>query len=163
MFKHKKTTILLFVFGFVYATSAMATNIPTEGAVAYANFIQNLVNSSSVKKKEGAFCIYGNDAVARSLAKSTAVSVVKQANFESSRHCKAIYISDDNVIRLKSYMKELAANKIMTIGTYEEFVDNGGMIQVGMGRRDFELFVDVRALNSAQIKLDTLSTNLIVN
>ena len=57
----------------------------------------------------------------------------------------------------------MAQGKILTISTFEEFIDNGGMIQVDMGRRDFELIVDVRLLHASQIKLDTLSTNLIIN
>lgn len=140
----------------------MAANVPVDEAVAYANFIQNLVNSSNVKKREGSFCIYGNDMVARSLMKSGGNVVIKNPHLDSSRHCKAVYVSIENIVSLRSYLSSLSSNNILTIGTFDEFVENGGMIQVGMGRRDFELVVDVRALNSAQIKLDTLSTNLIV-
>ena len=82
---------------------------------------------------------------------------------ESRRKCRAIYVSAENATNLKVYLDGMAKEKILTISTFEQFVDNGGMIQVGMGRRDFELIVDVKSLHAAQIKLDTLSANLIIN
>jgi hypothetical protein len=140
-----------------------AANVRADEAAAYANFIQNLVNNSSIKKRRGSFCIYGNDPVARALMASEDNVSIKQANIRDSYECKAVYISVENIMSLRSYLNDLASNKILTIGTFDEFVENGGMIQVEMGRRNFELVADVKTLNSAQIKLDTLSTNLIVN
>lgn len=136
-----------------------AYGVSADEAAAYANFIQNLVSNSSFKKS-GTFCTYGSDAVARSFMKS--VKKIESNNIKDAAQCKAIYIASDNIPGLRKYLGSLSENKIMTIGTIDEFIENGGIIQVQMGRRDFELIVDVKALNAAQIKLDTLSTNLIV-
>ncbi len=140
-----------------------AYNVSLDEATAYANFIQNLTRNSISKNKAESVCVYGNDQVARSLLKNPNSFVLSTNKIEEARRCKSVYIVFDNVSGIKNYLNLLTANKILTISIFEEFVENGGMIQVQMGRRDFELIVDVKALNSAQIKLDTLSTNLIVN
>ncbi|MBU6141422.1 MAG: DUF4154 domain-containing protein [Proteobacteria bacterium] len=139
-----------------------AATLDHDEASAYANFIQNLVNKSTLTKK-GALCIYGHDSVAKSLESGAGNVLIQDGSSDFHHRCKAIYISVDSVKNLKVRLGEMASHKILTISTYEEFVEDGGMIQVGMGRRDFELTVDVRLLHSAQIKLDTLSTNLIIN
>ncbi len=156
----KTTTLLIFLFGVFLSKSLLAYSVSIDEAAAYANFIQNLINNSSFKKG-GALCSYGNDAVVRSFAKS--VKKIDSANLnETPSHCKAVYIASDNIPGLRNYLDSLSEKNIMTISTIDEFVESGGTIQVQMGRRDFELIVDVKALNAAQIKLDTLSTNLIV-
>ncbi len=131
-------------------------------AAAYANLIHNLVSKSSISRK-GALCVFGNDSVAKSLRRSSENVAVSHNLEESRRKCRAIYVSAENATNLKVYLDGMAKEKILTISTFEQFVDNGGMIQVGMGRRDFELIVDVKSLHAAQIKLDTLSANLIIN
>lgn len=137
--------------------------VNADEALAYANFIQSLVNNSNIKKKEWSVCTYGSDQVTRSLLKSGNNFSLSNRDIEVIRRCKAIYIVFDNSSSLRPFLELLTSNKILTISDSEDFVENGGMIQVQMGRRDFELIVDVKTLNSAQIKLDTLSTNLIVN
>ena len=144
------------------AKSLIAASMEADEAAAYANLIHNLVSKSSIGKK-GALCVFGNDSVAKSLRRSSESVAVSQNLEESRRKCRAIYVSAENATNLKVYLDGMAKEKILTISTFEQFVDNGGMIQVGMGRRDFELIVDVKSLHAAQIKLDTLSANLIIN
>ncbi len=160
----KKITRLLIILLFsVSADVAFAAIVTPDEAAAYANVIQNLVVNSSFRNKNGAFCIYGSDPVAKSLLRGNDSIKISNISLNSSSKCKAIYISIENLTNIKLHLNELSANKIMTIGTFDDFVENGGMIQVEMGRRDFELLVDTKALNASQIKLDTLSYNLIVN
>jgi len=147
----------------LYAGVSFASGVSADEASAYAGFIQSLVNNSSVKKRDGMFCIYGNDQVARFLIKSANNFNLGSGAIAATQRCKAIYIASEGVVNLGAYLETLVSNKVLTISTSEDFAENGGMIQVQMGRRDFELIVDVKALNSAQIKLDTLSTNLIIN
>ena len=155
-------TLLFFICSLPFVGSSVA-GVGVDEAVAYANFIQNLVSNSSIKKKEGVICIYGSDQVARSLLQGSGSISLSANTIEAAKRCKAVYVAFDNAVSLRSYLNLLASHKILTVGTSEDFVENGGMIQVQMGRRDFELTVDVKVLNSAQIKLDTLSTNLIIN
>ena len=144
------------------AKSLIAASMEADEAAAYANLIHNLVSKSSISRK-GALCVFGNDSVAKSLRRSSENVAVSHNLEESRRKCRAIYVSAENATNLKVYLDGMAKEKILTISTFEQFVDNGGMIQVGMGRRDFELIVDVKSLHAAQIKLDTLSANLIIN
>ncbi len=164
MFKKPLIPVLILTLALssLCAKLTFAASIESDEAAAYANFIQNLVTKSTVTKK-GAFCIFGHDAVARSLAGGAGNVVIRDDGADAYRKCRAVYISVESIANLKSRLGEMMKDKILTISTFEEFVENGGMIQVGMGRRDFELTVDVKLLYAAQIKLDTLSTNLIVN
>ncbi len=154
--------MLIIIFSGLGVKSLIAANMESDEAAAYANFIQNLVNKSTVSKK-GAFCIFGNDSVARALINSAGNEAVSQNLEEVQRKCRAVYVSGENATNLKLYLSGMTRGKILTISAFEEFIANGGMIQVGMGRREFELTVDVKLLHAAQIKLDTLSTNLIIN
>lgn len=157
---HKIITLLTLLIWFFIPRPILAYCVSVDEAAAYANFIQNLVNNSSFKKG-GTLCAYGNDSVVRYFTKS--VKKIDSINTsDTSNQCKAIYIASDNIPGLKKYLSSLSEKNIMTISTIDEFTENGGTIQVQMGRRDFELIVDVKSLNAAQIKLDTMSTNLIV-
>ena len=157
-----QTLILIFALSVLGAKSLIAASMEADEAAAYANLIHNLVSKSSISKK-GELCVFGNDPVAKSLRRSSENVAVSQNLEESRRKCRAIYVSAENATNLKVYLDGMAKEKILTISTFEQFVGNGGMIQVGMGRRDFELIVDVKSLHAAQIKLDTLSANLIIN
>lgn len=159
----KLTTLLFILLSSFTPGIAFGAIVSSDEAAAYANVIQNLVANSVFKNKNGAFCIYGSDSVAKSLLRGNGATQISDISLGSSSKCRVIYISIENLTNIKLHLNELAANKILTIGTYDDFVENGGMIQVEMGRRDFELLVDIKALNTSQIKLDTLSSNLIVN
>ena len=156
------TLVLILMFFALGVKSLIAANMESDESAAYANFIQNLVNKSTISKK-GAFCIFGNDPVARALKNGSRNVAISQNLDEVKSKCRAVYVSSANATKIKLYLSGMAQGKILTISTFEEFIDNGGMIQVEMGRRDFELIVDVKLLHAAQIKLDTLSTNLIIN
>lgn len=164
MFKRHQLTLLITIFllSVCCTKPVIAANIASDEAAAYAGFIQNMVSLSQINTK-GSFCILGHDAVARSLSQSKKNKAIDQESADPYRKCRAVYLSVENVTNLKMQLGDLTKKKILTIGTFEGFIENGGMIQVEMGRRNFELTIDVNALYNAGIKLDTLSTNLIIN
>lgn len=131
--------------------------------LAYANFINGLVKKAELDKKEGALCVFGNNDIAKELLNIAGTIKRSSQNIDEYRSCKAVYIGLDGASGLRSYLLKLTTSKILTMGTSSDFFENGGMIQIEIGRRGFELTVDEDSINAARVKLDTLSTNLIVN
>jgi hypothetical protein len=64
---------------------------------------------------------------------------------------------------LRIELDRLTEKKILTIAIFEGFTNMGGMIQIQLGRRNFELTVSPKLLRAAGVKLDVLATNLIIN
>jgi hypothetical protein len=57
----------------------------------------------------------------------------------------------------------LNKKKILTIAIFDGFTEIGGMLQVQMGRRNFELTLNSKAVKESGIRLNALSTSLVIN
>jgi hypothetical protein len=49
------------------------------------------------------------------------------------------------------------------VSTFNSFVDNGGMMFVDVGRRDFELTINSQTFKASGVKLDSSIMALIIN
>jgi hypothetical protein len=134
-----------------------------EESSAYASFIKDIVSSTKIVKK-GKFCVFGSDEVAKALMyQNPQIIKIGDEGKRSYDKCNSIYISQGMERGLRIELDKLIKKKILTIAIFDGFTNMGGMIQVQLGRRNFELTVNSNLLKAASVKLDVLATNLIIN
>jgi hypothetical protein len=113
--------------------------------------------------KNGAICIFGNDRISKIIATHEKNFIDLNSDPKKFNSCKAIYISQEREKGLRVEIEKFNNNKIFTIATFDGFTEMGGMVQVQMGRRNFELIVNSKETREAGVKLSALSTSLIIN
>ena len=84
-------------------------------------------------------------------------------NPEKFTSCKAIYVASGAAKVLKPEIAKFSKNKILTIAIFDGFTEIGGMVQVQMWRRNFELILNSKAMKEAGIRLNSLAMSLVVN
>lgn len=154
----KKIIFLLFLF----APSQSFAVMDSEEAAAFAGFIQDLVHTTQTKKQSGALCSSGSDEISKIMAQEkNFIDLDRQpARFTS---CKAIYIA---LGKQKGFMTDVAKfnkNKILTVAVFDGFTESGGMVQVQIGRRNFELTLNSKAMKEASVRLNALAMSLVIN
>lgn len=140
---------------------ASADSIDKEEAIAFAGFIKDLVHTTQTVKP-GAICHVGSDEISRIIDQDKATI---DLDLEPSRFtsCKAIYIATAMKKGVGSDIAKFNKNKIMTIAIFDEFTENGGMVQVQMGRRSFELILNAKLAKESSVRLNALSMSLVIN
>jgi hypothetical protein len=133
-----------------------------DSAVAYASFIKDLFGSTQTKK-EGMFCGFGSDEVFSVIAENNENFIDLNRDPTKYESCKAIYVARGKEKGLRVEIEKFNKNKIMTIGTFDDFTEIGGMIQVQIGRRNFELILNLNELKAAGVRLNALANSLVVN
>ncbi len=129
---------------------------------AYATFIQEMINSTSMSKA-GQVCTFGSDEISNLLLSQDNKSVNLDKNPDKISKCKAVYVARGYEKILKLEISKFNKNKIMTVGVFEGFVENGGMVQVQIGRRDFEVLLNYKEVKTAGIRLSALILSLVIN
>lgn len=153
------TTAVLLLFT---SSNGFARNFDGDEVLAFAGFINDLVNTSQTSK-HGAFCVLGNDEIGKvlfDLDKNIVDLENKSKKFES---CRAIYIAQSREKNLRDELTKFNKNKILTIAVFEDFTEIGGVVRVDMGRRNFELTVNSKVMKEANIKLNSLAMTFIIN
>lgn len=137
-----------------------------EYSKAFADFIQVLYNNTqTVNGKANNLCVFGDDDISSQLlAKGKNIIDVNNANPKRIREkeCRVIYIAKNKERFVKAFIDDFNKGGAATVATFESFTNNGGMIFVDVGRRDFELTVNVSVLKKSGVKLDSSITGLIV-
>ena len=159
-FKNLKITAF-FIFFFITFNSFSGI-VEEDEAENFANFIQGLVNTTQTAKN-GATCIFGTDRVSKFIANREKNFIDLNSDPKKYHSCKAIYIAQEREKTLRAEIIKFNNNKIMTIATFDGFTEMGGLVQVQMGRRDFELILNSKGVKQAGVKLNALSTSLVIN
>lgn len=160
--KNIKTFSIIFLLAALVFFSRIVPAMELEESTAYASFIKDVIDSTTLEKR-GAFCAIGNDEVARALAIQNPKLVRIDDTSKKYDHCNVMYVSQGAERGLRIELDRLAEKKILTIAIFDGFTNMGGMIQVQLGRRNFELTVNSKLLKTAGVRLDVLATNLIIN
>ena len=158
----RKLLLTLLIVALFVPGNCLARSLDNDEVFAFANFIYDLVKTSQIPKS-GAFCILGNDEVAKLLFDRDKNIVDLDHHPKKHESCKAIYISQGKEKILRSELARFGKSKVLTIAIFEDFTEIGGMVRVDMGRRNFELTVNSKAMKEAGIKLNSLATSLIIN
>jgi hypothetical protein len=162
MFFRKLKTIIISLALFFIVFDSFAGITEQDEAETFASFIQGLINSAQTGKN-GAICLLGKDRISKVIASRERGFIDLDSDSKKYLSCKAIYIAQEREKGLRPDLVKFNKNKIMTIATFDGFTEMGGMIQVQMGRRNFELIVNSRETKEAGVKLNALSTSLIIN
>ncbi len=160
-FKNLKiiTIFLLFIFTSNYCFAGI---IEEDEAEVFAGFIQGLVHTTQTNKS-GATCIFGGDRVSKIIADREKNLIDLTADPKKYNSCKAIYVAQEMEKGLRAEIIKFNRHKILTIATFDGFIEMGGMIQVQMGRRNFEIILNSKETKEAGVKLNALSTSLVIN
>ena len=161
MYFRKFNLIILLILSLSISAIAFAGLVDNDEALAFASFIQDLAHKTQAAKP-GFICSIGNDEISRIISQEkNFINLDKDGSKITS--CKAIYIAMGREKNVKSDLLKFSNNKILTIAVFDGFIENGGMVQVQMGRRNFELILNAKALKESGIKLSPLVTDLIIN
>jgi hypothetical protein len=133
-----------------------------ETAVAFALFIQDLVHTTQTSK-HGSICALGSDEVSKIIATQDKTFIDLDLEPKKYGECKAVYIAQGREKSLRFEIEKLNKKKILTIAIFDGFTEIGGMLQVQMGRRNFELTLNSKVVKESGIRLNALSTSLVIN
>lgn len=146
------------------ATNSFAVVVDSEEAGDYANFIMSMINTSQTIKG-GATCVIGSDEIAKLIIAQDKNSVDLGLGGDQKKYdqCKAVYLSQGTEKTSRSEMDKFVKRKITTIAVFDGFIETGGMIQVQMGRRNFEIMLNSKEVKVAGVRLNALLLSLVIN
>lgn len=163
--KNLKSLLVIFLaLLFAIPSNCLAVVVDSEEAAGYASFIMGLINTSQ-SQKSGATCVIGNDEVAKLILAQDKNSIALGLGGEHKKYdlCKAVYVSQGTEKTSRSEMDKFIKRKIMTIAVFEGFIETGGMMQVQMGRRNFEITLNAKEVKAAGVRLNALLLSLVIN
>lgn len=138
---------------------AEETNYKIMAGFIYA--VPGLVLGDNAKKK---VCYYGYDQLTLDLDdRYDDVISIKDLHKLVSSGCKVLYVAKDKDRKLKDISKITDPARIITIGLADDFVDNGGIMVLQMGRRSVEIIANHPKIKSMGLKFDPMVSGLIVN
>lgn len=154
------STTLLFL---LLATSNVAArSLDSDEVFSFGGFINDLVGTAQILK-HGSFCVFGSDEISKVLFNLDKNIIDLNRDLTKYETCKAIYIAQGTEKIARNELVKFNKSKILTIAVFDGFTEIGGVVRVEMGRRNFELTVNSKAMKEAGIKLNSLATSLIVN
>jgi hypothetical protein len=134
----------------------------SEEAAAFAGFIQDLIHTTQTSKR-GVICAVGSDEVSKAMVGQDKTIIDLDKDPKKYLSCKAIYIAMGRQKGLGAEIAKFNKSKIMTIAIFDGFTEMGGMVRVELGRRNFELTLNSKEYKAAGVKLNALSTSLVIN
>ncbi len=161
MFKIIKPIVAMLLTFFVVFAEARADITDKEEAVAFAGFIQDLVHTTQTSKV-GPTCYLGSDEISRIISQEKG-SIDLSRDGSKFASCKAIYVSTGEIKGIAAEIDKFSKHKIMTIAIFDGFTERGGMVQVQMGRRSFELILNSKAVKDSGVRLSALALSLVIN
>ncbi len=148
------------------AFKAIAAHDP-EVSQAFASFIETMHASVQTVNKSSSICIYGSDDISLRMQSQNKLVVILDVNTASKKNyygeCRIIYVAKDSEKFVKSFIETLNRSGALTVAAFDSFVNDGGMVFIDLGRRDFELTVNSQAFKKSGVKLDSAITALIIN
>lgn len=164
-FLNIKTHLITLFLSFVLATNCFAVVVETEEAGDYAEFIFSIFSLSQTSGGT-LLCIIGSDEISKVItARDKTAITLTLDEMDDKRYstCKAVYVSQGSEKTSKSEMERLIKRKVMTIAVFDGFVETGGMMQVQMGRRGFEIILNSKEVKTANVRLNALLLSLVIN
>ena len=154
--------VTFFTALFFVTFDCFSSIIDDETAVAFAGFIQDIVHTTQTSK-HGPICGIGSDEISKIIASQDKTFIDLDLEPKKYEQCKAVYIAQGREKSLRVEIEKLNKKKILTIAIFDGFTEIGGMLQVQRGRRNFELTLNSKVAKESGIRLNALSTSLIIN
>ena len=129
----------------------------------YSEFISSLSqNLNGIKK--GKFCVFGNDQISKSILLTYNQAMEVNDDLKNIELCNIVYVATNKQKTFKFIGSKFMENKIVTIANYNGFsLDENSMIEIQLGRRNFELLVNRKNLKANNIRLSPVISNLVIN
>ncbi|GDX36676.1 hypothetical protein LBMAG18_11870 [Alphaproteobacteria bacterium] len=167
-FKFFKLTkkFLIFSIAFTYLinpTIGFAFNYDYDEYGLYSEFIFSLSQNLN-GMKNGKFCVFGNDQISKSILLSYNHVIEVSEDLKNIELCNIVYVASNKQKTFKFIGKKFIENKIVTIANYNGFsLDENSMIEIQLGRRNFELLVNRKNLKANNIRFSPIISNLVIN
>lgn len=131
-------------------------------AEMFATFIYGVATSIQ-SGNPGEICVFGYDEIAAAISVKSKNNINLERNPEKYTSCHAVYVAKDKSKVLRSYVEKFNRKKIITVGVLENFNENGGMVFIQIGRRNFEITVNAKEIRDAGIKLPPTVLEFVIN
>ena len=165
----KKQIIKVFTVALIcsHFAASKALALDPEISQAFASFIEIMHASVQTTNKGSMICIYGNDDISLRFKSRTKLVAFLDADITSKKNhysnCRIIYVAKDNEKFIKSFIEIFNRSGALTVATFDSFTNDGGMVFIDLGRKDFELTLNTQAFKGSGAKLDSSITALIIN
>lgn len=151
------SSLILFSFMLLFVRNSWSIDSSEAQTIGYF-----IIMVSKTLDQNSRLCVLGNDEVSVSIKNQIDAYQISQ-NFKNVDKCKTVYIAKDQARSARNSIPILNKNRILTIGMIENFKESGGMITVQIGRRNFELIANYEEIKAAEIKIDPVLMELIIN
>lgn len=158
MYLRNLKSVLVFLALCLYSQVVFAVEEPE----LFAEFISGVIHSAN-GSNGGSVCVLGSDEIVNAMALKNKNLINLEQDSNKYSVCKGVYVAQDKEKFLRNNISKFNRKKIVTISVLENFNENGGMVYVQMGRRNFELTVNSREIKEAGIKLSPATLDLIIN
>lgn len=158
-----KILILNFFIAFV-ANLSYADFIDNDVADAYAEFIEILNKNISGVKNNGKLCIYGSDEISNAIIFRNNDYLEIEDDLKNIERCGFAYIALNKKKSFRFLSNKFIENNVLTFANYNDFtITDNGIIEIQLGRRNFELIINKKQLKSGNFKLNPLINSLVIN
>ena len=150
----------------LFVTSKAKANIAQNRA--FAGFINTVYLNVDAVNNGNHLCIFGVDEISlqlRSVVKREWLKNIGEEVDPNSDYneCRVIYIAKNKEKNAKHSVQFFNDKGALTIATFSGFIADGGMMNIEIGRRNFELRVNELMIKRSGIKLDSSVISLIIN
>ena len=149
----------------LFVTSKAKANIAQNRA--FAGFINTVYLNVDAVNNGNHLCIFGVDEISlqlRSVVKREWLKNIGEEVDPNSDYneCRVIYIAKNKEKNAKHSVQFFNDKGALTIATFSGFVADGGMMNVSVGRRNFELTANEMKIKKSGVKIDPSIISLIV-
>lgn len=157
-----KKIITFLVALLLFSSVSLARSLDDDEAFEFAGFIHGLIETTQ-GLNGGKTCAFGNDKISKILSNRIKNFAYVSGGSNKYSSCKAIYVAGGEERSFRLEIDRMNRKKILTVAIFDGFVEMDGMIQVQIGRRNFELILNSKTAKDAGIKLSALATSLVIN
>jgi hypothetical protein len=157
-----KKLITVLITMTLLGSECFARSFDNEESFEFASFIRSLIETAQTANGS-ATCSFGDDEISKILSSQMKNFIHFSGNDKKYTACKVIYVANGEERTFRSEIAKFNHMKILTIATFDGFVEMGGMVQVQIGRRNFELILNSKEVKEAGVKLSALVTSIVIN
>lgn len=163
----KNALIIVVTVLYVVVSSGKAYASDINQVRAFSGFINYIYKNIDTTNNGGNFCIFGSDDISLHIGaivkKENMIVIGEEINLKIDySKCRIIYIAKNKVKDAKYYAQFFSDKGALTLGIFDGFVADGGMMSVGIGRRNFELTVNGSLVKKSGVKIGSSIASLIV-
>lgn len=133
---------------------------------AFAGFIKHIYDNINTLRGGKNFCIFGSDEISfrlKSIVNKDFEDLGEEINKSRNySNCKVIYIAKSKEKEARYSVEYFNKVGSLTIAVFPNFISDGGMMSVDIGRRNFEILINDVALKEFGVRIDSSIAALIV-